>query len=287
MSASPRNHVIALALASAVLAGCKPAAAPTPTPPVATAPAAATPAAPAPHVSRTARLQAFLAARYGKAARLSEGWRGPWAQDGQARATDWQVCAEQPVVSGDSWQQLLAVCGELVDAGHADPGTIDFYVLRPSRDSFEVAAELTGGTYGSSGRPGTVEIIRAGSDFYGFRNESGWYGQGYALQSQALILPGPNGLVDTGSVRSHIDNVAAYDCDDAEQAEDCRTRTFNLDFALRMDDSDRSARTWPVLIEETGIECGGKQVRREHRFTLDPKTWTYAYPDALQREGCR
>jgi len=96
-----------------------------------------------------------------------------------------------------------------------------------------------------------------------------------------------NGLVDTGSVRSHIDNVAAYDCDDAEQAEDCRTRTFNLDFALRMDDSDRSARTWPVLIEETGIECGGKQVRREHRFTLDPKTWTYAYPDALQREGCR
>jgi len=267
------------------LASCTPST--DPTPPQAAPDVGATTDVPPAHVSRTARLQAFLAQRYGKDARLSEGWRGTWTQDGQARATDWTVCAEQPVVSGDSWQQLLAVCGELVEGGHADPGTIDFYVLRPAADGFDVAAELTGGTYGSSGRPGTVEIIRAGSDFYGFRNESGWYGQGYALQSQALILPGPNGLVDTGSVRSHIDNTAAYDCDDAEQADDCRTRTFNLDFALRMDDSDRSARTWPLVIEETGIECGGRQVRREHRFTLDPKTWTYAFPDALQREGCQ
>lgn len=288
MSAMPLKSLLALAIgASAVLAGCKPAAAPAPAQPTAPSAVAAAPATAAPHVSRTARLQAFLAQRYGKDARLSEGWRGTWTQDGQARATDWTVCAEQPVVSGDSWQQLLAVCGELVEGGHADPGTIDFYVLRPTADGFDVAAELTGGTYGSSGRPGAVEIIRAGSDFYGFRNESGWYGQGYALQSQALILPGPNGLVDTGSVRSHIDNTAAYDCDDAEQADDCRTRTFNLDFALRMDDSDRSARTWPLVIEETGIECGGRQVRREHRFTLDPKTWTYAFPDTLQREGCQ
>lgn len=287
MSAPPWKSLLALALGvGAMLAGCTPAAAPPPAQPAAPSASAPAPATAAPQLSRTARLQAFLAQRYGTQARLSGGWRGPWTQDGQARPTDWTVCAEQPVVSGDSWQQLLAVCGALVDAGHADPGTIDFYVLRPAADGFEVAAELTGGTYGSSGHPGTVEILRAGSDFYGFRTESGWYGQGYALQSQALILPGPDGLVDTGSVRSHIDNVAAYNCDDAEQAEDCRTRMFNLDFSLRMDDRDRSARTWPVLIEETGTDCGGQQVRREHRITLDPKTWTYAFPDTLQREGC-
>ncbi|MEG0186409.1 MAG: hypothetical protein RR704_23480, partial [Stenotrophomonas sp.] len=238
------------------------------------------------HVSRTARLQAFLAERYGKGARLSEGWRGTWTQEGEARATDWTVCAEQPAVSGDSWQQLLAVCGELVDAGHAQPGTIDFYVLRPTADGFTVAAELTGGTYGSSGRPGTVQIVRAGSDFYGFRAESGWYGQGHSLETQTFVLPGPNGLVDAGSLRSHIDNSAFYDCDDADSAEACRTQVFNLDFRYRFDDSDRSARVWPLLIEETGSECGGKPVRLQHRFTLNPTRWTYAFPDALQRESC-
>lgn len=287
MSLKKSRSLAALALgAAAVLAACKPAAeAPVPVP-AAGAPAAVATTAAAAHVSRTARLQAFLAKRYGASASLSKAWQGDWTQDGQARATDWQVCAEQPVVSGDSWQQLLAVCGALTEGGHADPGTIDFYVLRPSGDSFEVAAELTGGTYGSSGRPGNVQIIRAGSDFYGFRNESGWYGQGYSLETQTLILPGPKGLVDAGSLRSHIDNGAAYDCDDADFADECRTRVFNLDFSYRFDDSDRSARTWPLVIEETGSECGGKPVRREHRFTLDANTWTYTFPQALQRESC-
>lgn len=288
MSATSFTLMRALALGvSAVLAGCSPAADPTQAPAAPTATAPATPAAPVAQVSRTAQLQAFLAERYGKAAQLSKGWRGEWTQDGESRATDWQVCAEQPVVSGNSWQQLLAVCGELVDAGHGDPGTVDFYVLRPGTERLEVAAELTGGTYGSSGRPGTVSIIRAGSDFYGFRSESGWYGQGYAMELQSLILPGPNGLVDTGSVRSHIDNTAAYDCDDADSAEDCRTRVFNIDLAMRFDDSDRAARVWPLVLEETGSDCGGTPIRRQHRFTLDPKRWTYAFPDSLQREGCQ
>jgi hypothetical protein len=67
-------------------------------------------------VSRTARLQAFLVQRYGSNAKLSGEWRGSWNDDGETRAMDWHVCAEQPVVSGDSWQQLLAVCGALSKA---------------------------------------------------------------------------------------------------------------------------------------------------------------------------
>ncbi|MBN6114418.1 hypothetical protein, partial [Xanthomonas bonasiae] len=254
-----------------------------PAPAAPTAPAAADAAA---RISRTARLQAFLAERYGAAATLSGSWPSQWEQDGQTHALDREVCAEQPVVSGDGWHQLLAVCGALRDAGHPEPGTIDFYVLRPEGQRFAVAAERVGGTYGSQGRPGEVGIVRAGSDFYGFRVEDGWFGQGYSLQSQTLILPGPKGLVDAGTLRSHIDNTAAADCDDADAAADCRAQQFNLDFALHFDDHDRAARVWPLRVEETGIDCGNRKVRREHRFTLDPKTWTYAFPEALQREGC-
>ena len=244
-----------------------------------------TPPAAAAADSRTARLQAFLVARYGNQASLAGRWPGQWTQDEQTHPVSWQVCAEQPVVIGKTWQQLLAVCGEQLDAGHVSSGTIDFYVLRPVDDAFEVVAERTGGAYGSSGRPGTVDIIRAGSDFYGFRNENSWTGQGYFLQSQNLILPGPHGLVEAGSLRSHIDNNAALDCDDPTQTEDCRARNFDVDFTLRMDDSDRSARVWPLLVEETGANCGAR-VHEQHRFTLDPATWTYRFPDSLKREGC-
>lgn len=287
MSAVSFNTLAVLAFAAtALLAGCTPAADTAPAAAPAAPDAATATAEPASQLSRTARLQAFLAQRYGKGAALSGDWRGNWTQDGQTRPVSWQVCAEQPVVTGDSWQQLLAVCGALVEAGHPEPGTIDFYVLRPKADGFDVAAELTGGTYGSSGQPGTVQIVRAGSDFYGFRVEDGWFGQGYSLISQSLILPGPKGLVDTGSMRSHIDNGAAYDCDDAESAGDCRSQVFNIDFTQRFDDSDRTARVWPLQVEETGSTCGGAAVRRQHRFTLDPKTWTYSFPKALLREGC-
>lgn len=289
MSAVSLKSLAVLALAgAAMLAGCKPAAAPAPAPQA--APAA--PAEPTAQISRTARLQAFLVQRYGKNAKLSGEWHGSWVDDGETRPMDWQVCAEQPVVSGDSWQQLLAVCGALSEGAHIDPGTIDFFVLRPKGDGFEVTSELTGERFGSGGQPGTASIIRAGSDFYGFRVEDGWFGQGFSLLSQSLILPGPNGLVASGSVRSHIDNDAQYECEnvdagtDPDNAESCRTRRFSIDFALRFDDSDRSARIWPLLIEETGTTCGGKQVRQEHRFTLDPKTWAYPFPELLRREGC-
>ena len=285
MSPRPRHRLAAVVIVTAAgVLGCTPSSAPVPSQ---AAPDAVAPkAAPLAHVSRTERLQAFLTERYGKAARLSGKWRGSWTQDGDTRLTDWHVCAEQPVVTVDSWQQLLAVCGSPLENAHPDPGAIDFFVLRPEADRFTVAAELTGQNFGSQGEPGTVQILRAGSDFYGFRIEHGWFGQGYSLITQTLVLPGPDGLVEAGGMRSHIDNNAAYDCDDADAEPECQARLFNLEFTLSFDSRDPAARQWPLVIEETGLGCGGQPVQREHRFTLDPKTWTYAFPEALQREGC-
>lgn len=70
MSTVSMKSLAALALAgAAMLAGCKPAVEPSASP-KADAPAMA-PASPAQHVSRTARLQAFLVQRYGSNATLS------------------------------------------------------------------------------------------------------------------------------------------------------------------------------------------------------------------------
>jgi hypothetical protein len=275
---------LALAVLGGLLAACSPA------------PPAATPAAPAPvpdagaataskpQISRTGKLAAFLRKRYGATARLSGTWTGRWQnEDAEQRAVSWRLCAEQPVVGGDDWQQLLAVCGTLEGAAHPDPGVIDFYVLRDAGDHFEPAATLNGATFGSMGDPGKVTILRLGSDFYGFRIEHAWAGQGYLLASQDLVVPSPHGLVDAGSLRSHIDNRSALDCaaDDAA----CQAQAFDIDFELRVDDSNPSTRIWPLLVTERGDSCG-QPLQREHRFSLDTQTWKYRFTEALQREDC-
>ncbi|MBN6152602.1 hypothetical protein JR065_19900 [Xanthomonas sp. AmX2] len=278
------RHRLVLLLACAI-AGCKPSSAPAPAAPA--APSAATAPAPAAtRVPRTERLQAFLQARYGKQARLSQDWSG------QADGLDVQsaVCAEQPVVVGHQVQQLLAVCHRLSDGGHANPGLIDFLVLRDDGTGLAVVAEKLADTFGSDGDPGAVDILRLGSDFYGFVVYSSWIGQGLVLESQDLVLPGPKGLVNAGSVRQHIDNQGALDCSDEgrdpeQTAEQCQAQLFDVDFKLAVDDSDPAARVWPVTIEEVGMSCG-KKLGTTRVFEFDTEHWRYPFPASMQREAC-
>ncbi|WP_406848139.1 hypothetical protein [Xanthomonas bonasiae] len=284
MKSSPLRHGLPLLLALG-MAACKPTATPTPAAPAAAPTPAAAPAATA-HVPRTERLQAFLQTRYGKQARLSESW----SSQADGNAVQSEVCAEQPVVVGDQIQELLAVCHRLSDGGHANPGLIDFLILRDTGQGLAVVAEKLGDGFGSDGDPGAVDILRLGSDFYGFLVYSSWVGQGTVLESQDLVLPGPKGLVNAGSVRQHIDNHGALDCSDdgrdpQQTAAQCQAQLFDVDFELDVDDSDRAARVWPVTIEERGISCG-KKLGTTQVFAFDAKRWAYPFPDSMQREAC-
>lgn len=275
---------IAFALSLLAFAACDRA------PPAAPAPASARPSAPAkPPPDRASRLKDFLRERYGAQATATGEWQGEWQDpdggDAPPRKLAWRVCAEQPVVIGEVWRELLAVCGQLDGAGHPEPGVVDFHVLRPAGDGFAPEAELPGQIFGSNGNPGSVSVLRLGRDLYAFRIEHGWYGQGYALISQDLVVPGRDGLFAAGSLRSHIDNAGALDCDGDETA-DCRAGLFDVDFELQPDDSDRMAERWPLRVNEHGHACG-KDVQAQHTIAADPKTGRYAFPDALRREGCQ
>jgi hypothetical protein len=180
-------------------------------------------------------------------------------------------------------QSLLAVCGNLDDAdGPNEPGLIDFIVLRAnSSGGMEVVTERLGDRQGSHGVPGEVSTLQFGADLYGYRIDNGWVGQGYVLQSQQLLLATADGLKDAGSLRSHIDNSGVYDCD----SDDCAGKLFNLDFVLKADPSQPELAIWPLLVDETGLDCKGP-VSRQHRLDFDPVRGRYIVPDELQREDC-
>ncbi len=241
---------------------------------------------PAPAVTRVdpdAQLQAFLVSVYGAQATSKSPWHAPVEAGANAADTiQRSLCARQAVTLAGVSHLLLAVCGEDPAGGHAAPGLIDFYVLKPHGNRLVVAASARDQGFGSSGRPGTVSVLRLGRNFYGFRVEGTWVGQGYVLGTQSLVVAKGATLVTAADIRSTISNEGAIDC---EQDADCANRMVALEFDLIVDSSNAAAKLYPLLIREHGRECG-QTVQREHRLIFDAVAWRYPVPDALMREGC-
>lgn len=283
-----RHRVIPL-LWLGLLAACS-----RPTPEISDTPTQTKIAAPAPHVGRSARVDAFLQQRYGSGAGLAhDSW--PGELDGEA--VDSAVCAEQAVVVDDAIRQLLAVCHTVRDAGDGTTGRIDFWQLRPEGTSLAVIAERHAVEFGSNGNPGAVEILRLGSEMHGFVVHSYAMARGLMLGTQSIVIAGPTGLTDAGWIRGELDNSGEVTCDEVPAADtgdgdgddhtiDTCNSAFALMFDLRVDNADLLAKVWPLAIHEHGNDCG-TPIDTWHVVEFDAQRGRYAIPDDLQRESCR
>ncbi|WP_305805270.1 hypothetical protein [Stenotrophomonas sp. YIM B06876] len=274
-------------LASAALAACS-----SETPPAASSKAvrvldnraAPAPAAVLEESERQRRVLAFLSGRYGAAASGSDAWRDQW-HDSEVQAlrpVHRHLCGNHAVMVDGVQHSLLAVCANLDEAASPEPGRIDFIVLRATAgDGLEVVMERLNDAHGSHGVPGEVSVLQLGAQRYGYRIDSGWFGQGYSLQTQSLLAMTGDGLHEAGSLRRHIDNGGAYDC----ASEDCAGKLFDVDFRLTADASQPDLAIWPLQVSESGTDCAGP-LAREHRLAFDPVQGRYRIPETLQREGC-
>lgn len=226
------------------------------------------------------QLQDFLSATYGATASLVASWA---SHDDHERLLQRQVCANQAVDVRGQAHRLLAVCATVNDAGHAESGLIDFFVLRHEAQGWQVAASQRDGAFGSFGRPGDVSTLRLGHDFYGFRVDQSWVGQGYLIGTQSIVVPRGERLAVAAAVRSSLDNEGAIDCDDEPR---CEARKLDLRFDLRVDQAAPEAKVYPLLVREHGRDCG-RTLERSYRLDFDPATGQYAVPEALQREDCQ
>ncbi|MGV8960012.1 MAG: hypothetical protein ACOH1V_06460 [Stenotrophomonas sp.] len=246
--------------------------------------APAAPAAVLDEGERQRRVLAFLSERYGASASGSDAWADQWNDtEVQAlRPVHRHLCGNHAVMVDGVQHSLLAVCANLDEAASPEPGLIDFIVLRANAgDGLEVVMERLNDRYGSHGVPGEVSVLQLGAQRYGYRIDSGWFGQGYSLQTQSLVAMAADGLHEAGSLRRHIDNAGAYDCD----TDDCQGKLFDVDFHLSADASQPTLAVWPLRVSESGTDCAGP-LAREHRLAFDPVQRRYLIPETLQREGC-
>jgi hypothetical protein len=234
--------------------------------------------APSPAFDAKASLAAYLTGIYGPAAARGE----PWTDGADDRRVERSVCAFGPMQGDPRGHYLLAVCGEWLAGGHASPGVIDFHQLEPTVEGFRPTATARDQGFGSDGHPGTVSLVRLGRERGGFLVEESWVGQGYVFGTRSLVEFRDGALRTLAAVRSGISNAGSIDC---FEVPDCGGAGFEIEFAQSLDASAPAADAYPLLVHETGHECGA-DVDRRHRFAFDAASARYPVPDALMREDC-
>lgn len=292
----PRAFALYLALAP-VLAACNVAVAPGTTGTEAT-PATTPEAAAAPPATTTAQppaadaLAAFLASVYGSGARVDGAWNGVpvdaafRAKAGEAAdgTVSREVCEREDATIDGKPALLLAVCGALKDFGHPTAGTTDLFVLQADGGHWRATTQAHYEDFGSMGQPGEVQAERFGANLYGFVVDSAFFNMGEGSETRTILLPHGGAFVHAAEFRKSIDNTEwAKGC---KERGDCNPgRVIDLDFDMEIEDGNANAAAYPVVVEETGTQCG-KHADARHTLTLDTTTFMYDVPAALTRDGC-
>jgi hypothetical protein len=142
-------------------------------------------------------------------------------------------------------------------------------VLEPTLRGFHAIAFARDQGFGSDGHPGVVSLVRLGRDRAGFIVEEAWTGQGFFLGTQSVHEFRDGTLQQLAKLRSKLSDSNGLD----------------LTFALSLDAGTPDVDAYPLLVHETGRECG-VDVDRRHRFAFEAGVARYPVPGTLMREDC-
>lgn len=212
-------------------------------------------------------LNDFMKDRYG-------GWNPDKKHWGKSAAEPhYVVCASKDIKIKGEPHHMLAVCGELPDENksHAASGYVDIYVMKRNFSGLVPVAELTKIESGSFGTPGNVTVVRLGKDFYGFKEDSGWSGQGYTNGYSTIYVPVGNTFHAALRFSSIADDSGV--CDETDEG--CTPRTSierSIEFVPGKDSNIYVAR-----ITSSG-NAKGKPVSNVYTLHYLPKKHEYLAP---------
>jgi hypothetical protein len=236
-----------------------------------------------------AEAQRLLRETYGEAATL----QGEWPAKSGARSGD-EIAPTSRTVCADSGADTLgprriAVCTSFADAGHAQSGEVDLFLMldpRGGERQARIGAYERGVQTGSWGSPGDVTFQEIGPGRVAFALASGYSTMGWSTGHVSLYYT-ENGHSESDkfenllSIATDLSNGGACDPDEDRG---CRARAIDLTCTLRFDRSRIEAGRYAVSIAVSGTR-GARKVARTipvpfdaGRYRIDAAT--------LQRDGC-
>ena len=226
----------------------------------------------------------LLRETYGEPATLT----GEWPAKSDARDED-GIAPTSRSVCADSGAEAfgprrIAVCTAFADAGHAQPGDVDLFLLldpRGGQTRARIGAHERGLQSGSWGSPGEVTLQEIGPGRVAFALASGYSNMGWSTGSVTLYHAESDRFENVLSIATDLSNGGVCDPDEDRS---CRARAIDLTCALRFDRSRIEAGRYAVSIAVSGTR-GGRKVARTlpvpfeaGRYRIDAAT--------LQRDGC-
>lgn len=231
-----------------------------------------------------AEAQRLLRETYGEPATL----QGEWPAKSDARDAD-EIAPTARTVCADSGAETfgprrIAVCTSFADAGHAQSGEVDLFLLldpRGGQTRARIGAQTRGVQTGSWGSPGEVTFREIGPGRITFALSSGYANMGWSTGNVLLYHAESDRFERVLSIATELSNGGVCDPDEDRG---CRARAIDLTCTLRFDRSRIEGGRYAVSIAVSGTR-GGRKIARTIPVPFD--AGRYRIDDAtLQRDGC-
>lgn len=185
-----------------------------------------------------------------------------------------EVCLRHEFDDHGERAAWVAVCGQVLEAPHAEPGWIDLFVMRGPRDSLKVVADTFHLESGSFGKPGGVSLVRLGAGRWGFVLTSQFTGMGEIIESESWFAPQSAGMREVVSTQTYSSNEGALPCE--EDSLGCRwERRW-----LRIDSSNRGSDRFPIQLVDS-LRSQGKVIARQQNVGFRADSGRYELPEPL------
>jgi hypothetical protein len=222
--------------------------------------------------ARARPIDDFMAEHYGTYDAKTQRWQMPAGTDGGAHLA-YRICAQKAVRIKGEERILLAACGEEADADISLGMAVDLYVLAIERGAATPVASLEGATSDSGSEHSTgVEVVRLGSEFYGFSIDSIFMSQGYTIPGMTLFVPGKDGLSNALSMATGLDNDGTAECGDTP------AQCLSVKRTVHIDDSAPGQRVYPIEVVESREPHGQPPKVRKAVLRFDTKQWRFIGP---------
>lgn len=238
---------------------------------------------PAGHVSDAEAVR-LLREVYREKATLKGEWPASAAsgREGEIAPASRTVCADSG--AADAGPRRIAVCTSFADAGHAQSGEVDLFLIldpRGAKTQARIGASERGVQTGGWGTPGDVSFFRIGPGRTAFALSSGFNNMGWSTGNVSLYHAESDRFARMLTVSTDLSNTGACDPDEDRA---CQAKSIALECTLRADTGRYDHGFYGLVVDVKG-ERGGRKVARS--IPIPVSGGVYRVPvEALRRDGC-
>lgn len=213
--------------------------------------------------------------------------KGDWSASAAARSEDEiaptsrTVCADSG--AGNPGPRRIAVCTSFADAGHAQPGEVDLFLLldpRGKQKQARIGASERGLQTNGWGTPGDVSFFEVGPGRIAFALDSAFTNMGWTVSSRSLYHAESDRFESLLTVGTGRDNSGVCDPDEDRA---CKRKSVALECTLVANRSG-GGKFYPLDLVVEGQQAG-KPVKRT--LAIPYRDGAYQPSAApLQKQGC-